>query len=74
MTGRFNTLKAFHGVVKALQDYRSLNAFWSKNYIQSMIPNHVKMERYRPYRNISIYAAILPARVELMLLIAPKSF
>ena len=71
-TGRFDTLKAFHRVMKALQDYKSLNAVWSTNYSQAMIPNKVK-KRYRSYQNIQIYAATLPARVELMLLIAPKT-
>ena len=51
ITGRFDTLKAFHGVMKALQDYRSLNAVWSTNYSQALIPNEVKMGRYRPYQN-----------------------
>ena len=71
--GRFDTLKAFRGVMEALKGYRSLNAVWETNYSQAMIPNQVKRDRYRPYKNISIYAAMLLARVELMLLIAPKS-
>ena len=71
-SGRFDTLKAFHSVMKALQDYRYLNAVWSINYNEDMIPPDVKMERYRPYQNILIYATILPARVELMLLISSK--
>ena len=70
--GRFDTLKAFHGVMEALNNYRSLNAVWETNYSQAMIPNNVKRDRYRPYENISIYAAMLLARFELMLLIAPK--
>ena len=52
ITGRFDTLKAFHGVMTALQDYRSLNAVWRTNYNKTMIPKQVKRKRYRPYRNI----------------------
>ena len=44
--GTFNKLKAFRGVIEALQGYESLNAVWEKYYSEAMIPEDVK--RYRP--------------------------
>ena len=45
--GTFDTLKAFRDVMKALQDFKSLNVVWEKNYTKAMIPRHVEMNRYR---------------------------
>ena len=42
--GTFDTLKAFRGVMKALQDYESLNVVWKKNYTKDT-PFHVKRDR-----------------------------
>ncbi|XP_028407281.1 2'-5'-oligoadenylate synthase 3-like [Dendronephthya gigantea] len=40
--GTFDTLKAFHGVMKALEEYHSLNVIWTTNYSASEIPHEVK--------------------------------
>ena len=45
--GTFDTLKAFHCVMKALRDYESLNVVWEENYTKDMIPFDVKRNRYR---------------------------
>lgn len=42
---KFNTLKAFHGVMEALVDYQSLNVFWTKNYSKSDIPSGILDQR-----------------------------
>ena len=44
INGKFDTLKAFHGVMKALRDYKCLDVVWEKNYTKDMIPFHVKMK------------------------------
>ena len=41
----FNTLKAFHGIMEALKDYRSLNIFWTENYSASDIPREIWCQR-----------------------------
>ncbi|XP_028407258.1 2'-5'-oligoadenylate synthase 1A-like [Dendronephthya gigantea] len=41
----FNMLKAFHSVMKALENYSRLNVFWTTNYFESEIPYEVLCER-----------------------------
>ncbi|XP_028407254.1 2'-5'-oligoadenylate synthase 3-like isoform X3 [Dendronephthya gigantea] len=43
--GRFNTLKAFHGIMKTLDEYQSLNVIWTDNYRINDIPYHVRCTR-----------------------------
>ncbi|XP_028407355.1 2'-5'-oligoadenylate synthase 1A-like [Dendronephthya gigantea] len=43
--GTFNTLKAFHGVMEALKEYRSLNVTWTTNYSTSQIPSEIRRQR-----------------------------
>ncbi|XP_028407251.1 2'-5'-oligoadenylate synthase 3-like isoform X1 [Dendronephthya gigantea] len=42
---RFKTLKAFHGVMKTLNEYQSLNVIWTENYRITDIPYHVRCTR-----------------------------
>ncbi len=44
--GTFNTLKAFHGVMEALKDYKTLNVIWTKNYHRYIIPDDIRTKRY----------------------------
>ncbi|XP_028412303.1 2'-5'-oligoadenylate synthase 3-like isoform X2 [Dendronephthya gigantea] len=43
--GKFDTLKAFHGVMEALMDYESLNVIWTENYSENDIPSEIKDQR-----------------------------
>ncbi|XP_028412286.1 2'-5'-oligoadenylate synthase 3-like [Dendronephthya gigantea] len=43
--GRFNTLKAFHGIMKTLDEYQSLNVIWMENYHVNDIPFQVQCTR-----------------------------
>ena len=45
--GTFDTLKAFHGVMEALKNYRSLSVTWTtKFYSTSQIPDEIRSQRY----------------------------
>ncbi len=42
---RFDTLKAFQGVMKALRDYESLDVIWNENYQTHEVPGNIRRER-----------------------------
>ena len=42
---RFDTLKAFHGVMKALRDYESLDVIWNENYQTDDVPENIQRKR-----------------------------
>ena len=42
---RFDTLKAFQGVMKALRDYGSLDVIWNENYQTHEVPGNIRRER-----------------------------
>ena len=43
--GTFDTLKALHGIMTALNDYTSLQAIWNDNYQTNEIPRSIQGER-----------------------------
>jgi hypothetical protein len=43
--GRFNTLKALHGVMTALVNYESLYVIWQKNYDDEVVPLDIRGKR-----------------------------
>ena len=45
--GTFDTLKAFCSVMKALDDYSSLQAVWTKNYPRYEISDDIRHQRYK---------------------------
>ena len=42
---RFDTLKAFQGVMKALRDYGSLDVISNENYQTHEVPGNIRRER-----------------------------
>ena len=42
---RFNTLKAFHNVIKTLANSQSIRAFWTDNYALRRIPEETRSQR-----------------------------
>jgi acid phosphatase class B len=44
--GTYDTLKAFHSVMEALENYRSLNVIWTKHYSRYDLPTQIQQERY----------------------------
>ena len=44
--GSFDILKAFHSIMEALKNYRSLNIIWQTNYNAGEIPENIRTNRY----------------------------